>query len=387
VAVRKVRVLVVDAVGAVGGAQASMLTFLRHYDRHHLDCQVLLLNDGPLRGRIEELGTSCAVVRSPRRLRNPAAVRTWASIYRHARSSGADVVYSNGTLAHLYAAPAAFFARRRYVWRLCDILRAGTGPVYRVAARLPADLTLVDSDAVGRAAREYHGGIGRMLTVYPGVESEPAARGIVRKELHIEKAPVLAVVGRLQRWKGQADVIAAMPAVLQAQADVHLLVVGEALFGLEPEYPQELRRQVAALGIGDHVHFLGHRDDIPAVLRDTDILLVPSRDPEPFGTVQAEAMMAAAAVVSTNRGGNPEVVQDGVTGLLVPPCDPGAFARAITGLLGDSPRRLQMGREGRTRALERFSAARMVTAMERVFIDLAERPSRVEAPTSGPRAA
>jgi glycosyltransferase involved in cell wall biosynthesis len=110
------------------------------------------------------------------------------------------------------------------------------------------------------------------------------------------------------------------------------------------------------LQIMDQVHFLGHVEHgkLPAHYAKADLLVLPSRM-ESFGLVLVEAMACGLPVVATRVGGIPEVVEDGVTGLLVPPNDPEALAEGINSLLEDPDRMKAMGARGRERAKEHFT--------------------------------
>src|SRR6202022_3905288 len=115
-------------------------------------------------------------------------------------------------------APAAVLARKPYMWRLCDMLLPGTALVYRIAAWLPADLVITDSNAVTAQAHRFSGRLGPFKTVYPGTALVAPASQVqirrVRADLGLpDDCPVVAVIGRLQRWKGQADFLRAVPVV------------------------------------------------------------------------------------------------------------------------------------------------------------------------------
>jgi len=147
---------------------------------------------------------------------------------------------------------------------------------------------------------------------------------------------------------------------VSAVPETHFLIVGAALFGLDPDYPRELERLVAELELQDRVHFTGHRADVARILRAVDLVVVPSRLPEPFGTIQIEAMAAGKPLISTAAGGNVEVVEHGRTGLLVPPASPHAIAAAACCLLSQSELRRRLGEAGRARVTESFTVERMV---------------------------
>ncbi len=150
-----------------------------------------------------------------------------------------------------------------------------------------------------------------------------------------ETAPLLLVVGRLQPWKGFAT---AIQALAQLPKEVQLLVVGEG------EVRQTLQRLAHDLGLAQRVHFLGAlpREALPTIYRSVDLFLATSFASETFGISLVEAQASGLPVIATNFGGFPEVVLEGQTGLLVPPREPAALAKAITTLLADSTRRATM---------------------------------------------
>jgi glycosyltransferase involved in cell wall biosynthesis len=115
------------------------------------------------------------------------------------------------------------------------------------------------------------------------------------------------------------------------------------------------------LGIERAVRFLGFRTDVTRIFAASDVVVLPSVA-EAFGLVLGEAMVMQKAVVATRVGGIPEIVEDGVTGILVPPASPAALADAILSLLRDPERRTQLGEAGRRRVIETF---RFETMMER----------------------
>jgi glycosyltransferase involved in cell wall biosynthesis len=170
---------------------------------------------------------------------------------------------------------------------------------------------------------------------------------------------VVGTVGRATGQKGFDVLLEAIAQVPEAQ----LVVVGGGP-GLE-----DLVARAGTLGIGERVEFTGWVDNPRDHLTRLDLYVQPSRF-EAQGLAIAEAMLAELAVVATDVGGIPDVVIDGETGLLVPPEDPEALARAIAELIDDPARRAEMGRAGRRRAAEKFTAAGMVAGFERLYREL-----------------
>jgi glycosyltransferase involved in cell wall biosynthesis len=198
---------------------------------------------------------------------------------------------------------------------------------------------------------------GRDLSAFtPGVHREAG-----RKELGLDDAvPLVGVVGRLEHQKGHTYLFDAWPAVVRDFPDARLLVVGDG--SLRPS----LERRARALGIADNVIFTGFRADVARLLDTMDALALPSLyEGMPLTAIEASAM--ARPVVATAVDGTPEVVDDDVTGYLVPPADPRALGRALARVLGDRERAAAMGRAGRHRVLERFGLDGQVEATARVY--------------------
>jgi glycosyltransferase involved in cell wall biosynthesis len=177
---------------------------------------------------------------------------------------------------------------------------------------------------------------------------------------------LLVVPGRLHPEKGHTYFFQALPLIRQRLAcPVVVVVAGAGPF--EAAYREEVR----SLGCEDIVRFLGFRRDIPDVIAAADLVVLPSVA-EAFGLVVAEALYLGAPIVATHVGGIPEIVEDGIDGVLVPPANSKALAGAIVSLLGDSERRRRLANAGRERVAERFSFEKMMRAYEQVYERLFE---------------
>ena len=191
----------------------------------------------------------------------------------------------------------------------------------------------------------------------------------VRRDLRIRgEGPVVAVVGRLDWWKGHEDFVEAMAEVRERVPGVTALIVGEAdRLPRNQEYLRGIEGLVAELGLEEDLVFAGARRDIPRVLSAVDVLVVSSSSPEPFGLVVIEGMAAGKPVVATAAGGIPEIIQDGVNGVLVPPRDPHSMASAIEELLQDSGKAARIGSAGRRHVLDRFTIETQSESVRRVY--------------------
>lgn len=240
--------------------------------------------------------------------------------------------------------------RRAMARPLRDVLH------YRILyGRLPAHI-VVNSEATLRIMLESAPWVSseRTSVVYNGIdgrafsEAEPADLGVPEGSLAI------GFVGRFVEWKGVMTVAEAWPKVAAALPDAHLVLVGEG------EMEEEMR---ARLDGTERVAWTGFRHDIPAVMQALDVLAYPSTM-EGFGLAAAEAMAARLPVVGANACALPEVIEDGGTGILVPPRDPTALADALVRLGRDGGLREEMGSRGRERVRRRFARSRMVDEYE-----------------------
>lgn len=168
---------------------------------------------------------------------------------------------------------------------------------------------------------------------------------------------MLGVFGRIIPWKGQ-DVV--MRALAQVPSGIALFVGEEEDGG----YANQLRLLAAKLGIAERVRFLGFREDVPQLMRLVDCVVHASVDPEPFGRVVVEGMLAGRPVIATRAGGVPEIIEDGVNGILVPPGNPDELAEAIVRVLSDPVGTERLAQRGHARALELFNEERMLQDIE-----------------------
>jgi glycosyltransferase involved in cell wall biosynthesis len=187
--------------------------------------------------------------------------------------------------------------------------------------------------------------------------------------------PVIGAVSRLLAQKGVHVLIQAFADCLSQSSSSSLVIVGDG-----PARP-ELEQQARALGISDKVHFLGHvpHPALSAVIRGFDIFAFPSFG-EGFGMVLLEAMAWGKPVVASDVMAIPEIVLDGVTGLLAPPNDPETLASALLRLITDAKLRLDLGNEGRRRVETTFTVERMVRQTIEVYEEVL-----TDAATTNPR--
>lgn len=181
---------------------------------------------------------------------------------------------------------------------------------------------------------------------------EPHERGRFRAELGVGVAPLIGTVSRLVPIKGLEYLMHAVPRVLEHIPQARVAVVGDG------PSRSSLERLAQRLGVHEQVRFMGWRRDLESVYADLDVVVLPSlNEGTPVSVI--EALAAGRAVVATRVGGVPDVITDGVTGLLVPSRDAAALASQIVALLREPVLRQRLGEEGRRSVFPRFTAARL----------------------------
>jgi glycosyltransferase involved in cell wall biosynthesis len=237
----------------------------------------------------------------------------------------------------------------------------------RLCTRLSHAVIAVSHHTAEHMLSEEHAPPGKIHVIHNGIDfdrvrvSAPHSRERLRREFGSDTAHLLLVAGRLHPEKGYEVIFEALRALRdQAHRPVRLLVAGTG--ALDTFY----RERVAMLGCADMVEFLGFRRDLPDLMTAVDLVVLPSVA-EAFGLVVAEALYLGTPVVASRVGGIPEILDDGIGGILVPPADSAALADAIIALLQDDARRNQLAGSGRNKVMRRFSFEGMVRSYEAVY--------------------
>jgi len=166
--------------------------------------------------------------------------------------------------------------------------------------------------------------------------------------------------------KGHEVFIDAAPKVLAQVPNARLFVIGDELIG-NGDYRRSLEERARQLGLGDRIVFTGYRGDVTDVMAGLDVIVNPSIEESACYTM-VEALLMRKGVIASDVGGLPDTVQNGETGLLVPPGNSAELADAVVTLLGDPGLRQKMGELGRERCLRRFDIKNTVSKVEEVYL-------------------
>lgn len=226
----------------------------------------------------------------------------------------------------------------RFVHRMIAVCESSKRYLTRTKGLDPAKITVIHN--------------GRDLDRYR--PPAPDAVRAIRTELGIaDGEPLVGVVGRLDEQKGHTYLLDALPEVLRRHPRARLVLVGEG------PLRAPLEQQAARLGVLPGIVFTGFRTDVPAVMGAMDVVVLPSLY-EGLPLVLIEALAMARPVVATAVDGSVDVVEDGVSGILVPPADPAALAKGLLQLLDDPALARRLGEAGRRSTLQRFTLDRQI---------------------------
>ena len=257
--------------------------------------------------------------------------------------------------------------------QMLDMFWKSHNPARTVWKRQYASALFLENEHQEKLARETRDDIASMIEEKIQTEIIPLDKFYMAERYH-----------QKYHLQGYEELMAAAKGLVGRGYDVKVVLVGDDIYRHSRSYKERLLSLVGSAGLRDRVIFTGFREDIPELLASFDIFVLPSRS-EGFGRVNLEAMAMARPVISTNIGGIPEIVLDGITGILVPPGDSEALSRAITVLLDDPHLRERMGREGRRRVEKHFSLQTHVRRIQEIYDGILERARTMEtSPQSSP---
>src|SRR5437870_6047880 len=305
-----------------------------------------------------------------------ALIEQW-KFARYIKRNRIHIVHTYGFHPNVFAIPAAWLAGSPVI--VASIRDTGgyltptQSRVQKFLCRL-ADCIVVNAEAIRQwlIAEGYNP--EKVTVIRNGIDlshfTTKTRAGRLREEMGFPQcAPVIAVLSRLNRFKGIEHFLEAATIVCRRVPEARFLIVGEGMVMNSP-YRRELEDYAVRLGLGRRAVFTGFRLDVAELLSEVAVSVLPCVSAEGLSNSLLESMAAGVPVVATRVGGNPEVVEEGVTGFLVPPRDPAALAKAICQLLENPELASRFGQAGRQRVVECFSLERMVRETERLYLSL-----------------
>lgn len=291
-----------------------------------------------------------------------------------------QIVHANNFAAALYAFLPALLTRTPFVWHIYDMFPRGSVEnltIRSLSARtaavvVPSEATAAHLKSLGISSNNLH-------VVHNGVDChgrfDPRSHGSARIRDSLGISPqtfLIAMCGQLVEWKGLHVLLDAIELLEAPREDVRYVLVGSAPRHSAAYLAAQQGRIKRSEVLADRVIFLGWRRDMPEVINDLDVVVVPSVLPDPLPTIVIESMSLGKPVVGACIGGIPEMVEEGTTGLLFEPGDAAQLADKIEWMQLHRDRAEEMGREARRKVIADFSLDRYRHDILEIYRDLCQ---------------
>ena len=365
----------IDILWGVGGAEGALMRAVRLLPEDRYRCSIGTFRLRPGLALLKDC--PCPVHEFPiQRAFSAGALRQAMRLRRFIRAERVDIVQTFFQAADLLGGAVSKLSGRPLLISSRRDMGILLSPKHRFAYRLLGGM-FDQVQTVSSAVREHTirtGGLdpARVVAIPNGIEVERLAAAErddgLRESLAPGGGPVVLTIGNVRRVKGFDVLIRAAARVVARHPSAVFLIAGSVH---EVDYMRELETAVSELGLKRNVKFLGKTDRAPALLKACDIFCLPSRS-EGMSNALLEAMACSRPSVVTRVGGNPEVIEDGLTGFLVDNEDHAALGDRILMLLDDSERARHIGEAARGVVEQRFSAQGMVAEMAKMYERLME---------------
>ena len=383
----KINILYLSHLSEMHGAERVLLLLLENMtDR--FNSVVVLPKNGPLKTRLENLNIKTYVLPI-----NPWICPSGVSDGRFIfslinnmkenleaivciiKQEKIDIVHTN-TSTIIDGALGAAIAGRPHIWHLHEILKDNPAfrhiiPLNKVFKNITTLSHKIVSVSTTVDKQITTGEKERRCVIYNGINTgyEKRVNDNIRRELGLNNNISLVLsIGAIIEKKGYEYLIDAIPDIVSQYEKVRFLIVGPVIDSLLHD---KIKKKVCQMGIGKYITFLGYRDDVPEILQNADLFVMPSVK-EAFPLSLLEAMAAGMPVVATKCGGPEEIVIDGETGYLVPSCCGNALKDAILTLLKEKDRAEQMGKNGKRRVEENFGLNTFIERWQKLYEEIEE---------------
>jgi glycosyltransferase involved in cell wall biosynthesis len=397
---KRIKIAILDHSPDLGGAEVTLLTLLRNIDRSRFDVTVIVPSEGTFSKALGASGIPVSIVHLPMgliRLKRGKAFRSLllllASLFSlqlfilnlclYLKKNRFQLVLTNTIKSHLYGSVAARLCSIPLIWRFHDILSPSDfSPFLIKCIALFGRLFPKKILAVSKVTRDHlaQNGIdrGKIDVIFNSVDPErlEATGGFknIRGEYRLENGVrLVGCIGRIIPQKGQKVLLSAIPGVLQRYPDAVFLIVGDA-FLKEEAYKKELVEFIEKSGLEKSTRLTGFRTDIGNVIQSLDLVIFPSIAPEAFPLSVLEAMWLGKPVIASDIGGVKEIIEDGVTGVLVEPNQPEQITDRILSLFDHQEISDRIGQNAKEMVRQEFSLNNYVLCMERACYDSAINP-------------
>ncbi len=366
---KKLRALHINSGNMLGGVESVLLTLAEFASTcPDFEQEFALAFEGRFADSLRAAGAKVHILPEAQ-LRNPLSVRRSREALRKILTSGGfDCVISHSTWCQVvFASTVALQTIPLIFWMHNDF---DGHWLQKLASRHAPNFAICNSEFSRSTLKSVYPATPSVVIHYPvkAAVVQPGARESLRRELSVAPETVVVIMAsRMDEWKGHLNLIRAA-AKINAQNEWVIWIAGAPQTDNEKNYLTRLHDEVRRLQLTDKVRFLGYRNDVPALMRAADIHCQSNAQPEPFGVVFVEALQAGVPVVTFEMGGPREILTES-SGILVPPGDIAALAKALARTIDDASLRVTLGMNGPARARALCDPAQQIRRVHEVLWD------------------
>jgi glycosyltransferase involved in cell wall biosynthesis/serine acetyltransferase len=382
---RSLRILHLVNSFAVGGSESQAVELACRQKANGFQVIVGSLSlEGPLRARLNQSGVEVVEFNPKGSFFRPRGIYQVLRLTSFVLGHRFDVVQTHDLYSTLLGVPSSWLARAPVILSCRRDLAhwwwytPGHRRLLRWVQNL-STLVIANSQAVRNFLIQEDGfdpkriGVVRNAVDFERFADVSSARGELFPHLRPEDKLIAVVANMNVETKGHMDLIRAAVEVCQDYPETRFLLIGDG-----PERPR-IESMARQLKVSQNILFLGKRNDVPKILTCCDLFTLPSWA-EGLSNSVLEAMAAGLPIVATRVGGTPEIISDGVNGLLVPPKDSGALAEAIVKLLSDRTLARALARSAQERARAEFGFERLLADLDRLYSELGRNKIKIQSP-------
>ena len=368
------------------GSDKTLLLLLKNLDKNKFKPIVLLPFDGPLKEALENEKIEVVIAPVLKLYRKLFTPKNLIGFFKDIKTAFKIVnelhkkyqftlIYSN-TLAVLLGIMFAWKNNIKHLWHVHEIIEKPS--LFKKAfvglLSLKSNTHIVYNSQATKVFWELNKSIiNKGVVIWNGIEintpeSSTSELFDIRKNLFLAQPNeiILALVGRISRWKGQMILLDAFNNLVQKNENIKLVFVGAPPPNQE-KFQEDLEERIASFKLNDKVLIIPFQNEIHKIWQAIDIAVVPSTEPEPFGMVAIEAMLAHKPIVGSNHGGLTEIIENNATGFLVTPNSVQDLVIALEKLIQNELLRKEMGENGYLRVTTAFSVEQYVDSFEKFF--------------------
>jgi glycosyltransferase involved in cell wall biosynthesis len=368
------------------GSDKTLLLLLKNLDKSKFKPIVILPFNGPLTEALkkEKIEVVIApVLKLYRKLFSPKNLFSFFKEIKYAfkivnnlhKKHHFSLVYSN-TLAVLFGIMFAWKNNIKHLWHIHEIIEkpALFKKAFILLLNLQKNSIIVYNSQATKSFWNVSNNISKKgVVILNGIETNlPKTNDSeileIRNKLFLSEANeiVIALVGRISRWKGQMILLEAFNKLVKKNENIKLVFVGAPPPNQE-NFQQDLEKKIATYQLENNVFIIPFQNNIDKIWQAIDVAVVPSTEPEPFGMVAIEAMLAHKPIVASNHGGLTEIIENNTTGFLIEPNNINELSEALSKLIENAELRKKMGEKGYAKVFEEFSVEKYVSSFENVF--------------------